>query len=176
MAALERQQQADNKVSTLQVRIEALQKSERQLQTTVATELALRNQCEQQLETVKVNAQKTLSESEANKSQLEKELALMAAQYQHYEQQATQKNQQLEQHVYELQQQLSQQAASHEKIVQASELHANQSDTQLLQTQTELRLLQQRLESCLIENVELKATLQRPIQKRDVLRAKLKRY
>ncbi len=176
MAALERQQQAENKVSTLQVRLETLQKSERQLLTTVATELALRTQSEQQFEALKISTQKSLSESEANKSQLEKELALLAAQYQHHEQQSTQRNQQLEQQVFELQQQLVKQVASHELIVQASELHANQSDMQLLQAQTELRLLHQRLESCLVENAELKATLQRPIQKRDVLRAKLKRY
>lgn len=172
ISALTRQQHAENHVSTLEVRLEKLQQSERDLQTTVATETALRAQLEQQLEVVTLQSQKNLADAEAGRSQLEKELALLAAQYQRHEQQFQQQQQQLELKVYEQQQQIVAQTA----LINTSESYTHQAERALLQAQTELRLVQQRLNEALRDNAELSATLQRPIQKRDVLRAKLKRY
>ncbi|MBH1969863.1 hypothetical protein FK216_01465 [Moraxellaceae bacterium AER2_44_116] len=176
IAALERLQHADNQMTHLQAKIDVLKESERQLQTTLATESALRSQSEQQLEAVRLHSQKALSDVETLKSQLEKELALLAAQYQHSEQQFNEKNQQLEQQLQQQHQDFVAQSHAQQQFLQASELRATQTDMQLLQAQTELRMTQQRLENCLLENMALKATLQRPIQKRDVLKAKLKRY
>ena len=57
----------------LQAQIETLKSSERQLQTHLATEQALRTQADQQLETVRLNSQKALADVEITKSQLEKD-------------------------------------------------------------------------------------------------------
>lgn len=176
IAALERLQKSENKMTLLQAQTETLKSSERQLQTHLATEQALRTQADQQLETVRLNSQKALADVEITKSQLEKELALLAAQYQHVEHQFNEKNQQLEQQLQHQQQEFSAQNVLQQQLLQACELRTTQSDMQLLQAQTELRLTQQRLENCLLENLSLKETLQRPVQKRDVLKAKLKRF
>lgn len=176
IAALERLQKQENQMTHLQAQIDTLKTSEQQLKTQVATEKALRTQSEQQLETLRVNTQKTMAELETHKSQLEKELALLAAEYQHTEQQLNDKNQQLVQQLHEQKEENHSIRQLQEQLIQSAELRAAQADIHLLEAQTELRLNQQRLDSCLAENMALKAALQKPMQKRDVLKAKLKRY
>lgn len=87
IAALERQQRAENLVQTLEAKLTQSQNSERLLQTQLATEIALRQQIEQQLSQSKQQS----SDFEQQKNQLEKEMALLAAQYQHQEQQLSEK-------------------------------------------------------------------------------------
>lgn len=172
IAALERQQHVENQLSVAEARIESLQSNEQKLKTMLATEQALRTQAEQQLAAAQQANEKAVAELKTGKNQLEKELALLAAQYQRAEQQAQQQNQQLVNQLDQQQHSFNQQLGLQEQTIQACESRALQLDMQLLQAQTELRLLQQRLGDCLLENSELK----RPANKRDALRAKLKRY
>ena len=172
IAALERQQHLENQLSVVEARIETTQASERKLQTVLATEQALRAQVQQQATINQQSYEKAVGDLDTAKNQLEKELALLAAQYQHTEQQAAQHIQNLQNQLAQQQHDFNRQLMTHEHTLQACEDRAAQQTVQLLQTQTELRLLQQQLVACLAENADLK----RASNKRDVLRAKLKRY
>lgn len=173
IAALERQQRAENLVQTLEAKLTQSQNSERLLQTQLATEIALRQQIEQQLSQSKQQS----SDFEQQKNQLEKEMALLAAQYQHQEQQLSEKNQHLERDFLEYKSNSQQQLAVYQQNLQACEIRLSHSDLQLLQAQNELRLLQQQLEATLQENALLKRqTANVGLSKRDALKAKLQRY
>lgn len=173
IAALERQQRAENLVQTLEAKLTQSQNSERLLQTQLATETALRQQVEQQLSQSKQQS----NDFEQQKNQLEKEMALLAAQYQHQEQQLTQKLQTLDRDFIDYKDKSQQQIGQYQQNLQACELRLSQSDMQLLQTQNELRLLQQQLEAAWQENALLKRqTASVGLSKRDALKAKLQRY
>lgn len=173
IAALERQQRAENLVQTLEAKLTQSQNSERLLQTQLATETALRQQIEQQLNQSKQQS----SDFEQQKNQLEKEMALLAAQYQHQEQQLSEKHQQIEREFADYKEHSQQQLAQYQHNLQVCELRLSQSDMQLLQTQNELRLLQQQLEATMQENALLKRqTANVGLSKRDALKVKLQRY
>ncbi len=100
-------------------------------------------------------------------------MALLVAQYTRNEQLLSEKTQTLEQQLIQQRQDFDAQLTQQAQTLQAYEMRISQSDMQLLQYQTELRLTQQQLENSLRENAALK---QNPNNKRDALRAKLKRY
>ena len=96
------------------------------------------------------------------------------AQYTRNEQLLHEKNQTLEQKISQQQHSFKEQQLQQTQTLQAYEIRVSQTDMQLLQTQTELRLTQQQLAHCLQENSLLK-TQTLPNNKREALRAKLKR-
>lgn len=176
IGALERQQAAENQVQDLEHKLTQTQKNERALQTQLSTEHALRQQEQQQAATFKQQSKQTLHELETVKNQLEREMALLVAQYTRNEQLLNDKNQQLEQQLIQQRQDNDAQAILQTQTLQAYEIRLSQTDIQLLQTQTELRLTQQQLENSLQENATLKHHQSYPANKREALRAKLKRY
>lgn len=173
ITALERQQHAENSVKTLEAQLNHSQHNERALQTQLATELALRQQTEQQ--------QKQLEQQhhdlEQHKHQLEKELALLAAQYQHQEQQLKQKFQQIEREFADYKTHTQQQLNQYSHHLQTSEQQRLQREAQHLQTQNELHLLQQQFDAMAQENKRLQQQNARVgLSKKEALKAKLQRY
>lgn len=171
--ALERQQKAENLVQDLEIKLQKSQQQAQNVQTQFSTEQALRQQEQQQLTTFKQQSKQTIHDLETLKNQLEREMALLVAQYTRNEQVLNEKTQAIEQQLIGQRQDFDAQLTQQAHTLQAYEMRISQSDMQLLQYQTELRLTQQQLENSLRENAALK---QNPNNKRDALRAKLKRY
>lgn len=174
IAALERQQKAENQVLNLEAKLTKSQQKEQALQSQLATEQALHQQEKQQLTSLQQQAKQSIAELESVKNQLERELALLVAQSARNEQLLYEKSQTLEQQITQQQQSFKEQQRQQTQTLQAYEIRNNQADMQLLQTQTELRLTQKQLAHCLQENSLLK-TKNIPANKREALRAKLKR-
>ncbi|MBK7301135.1 MAG: DNA-binding protein [Moraxellaceae bacterium] len=173
IGALERQQKAENLVQDLEIKLQKSQQQAQSLQTQLSTEKALREQEQQQLTTFKQQSKQTIHELETLKNQLEREMALLVAQYTRNEQLLNEKTQTLEQQLIQQRQDFDAQLTQQAQTLQAYEMRISQSDMQLLQYQTELRLTQQQLENSLRENASFKQSVN---NKRDALRAKLKRY
>lgn len=173
IGALERQQKAENLVQYLEFKLQKSQQQAQSTQTQLSTEKALREQEQQQLASLKQQSKQSIHELETLKNQLEREMALLVAQYTRNEQLVNEKTQNLEQQLLQQRQDFDAQLTQQAQTLQAYEMRISQSDMQLLQYQTELRLTQQQLENSLRENTALK---QNPNNKRDALRAKLKRF
>ncbi|MBK8327834.1 MAG: DNA-binding protein [Moraxellaceae bacterium] len=173
IGALERQQKAENMVQDLEIKLQKSQQQAQSTQTQLSTEKALREQEQQQLTTFKQQSKQTIHDLETLKNQLEREMALLVAQYTRNEQLVNEKTQTLEQQLIQQRQDFDAQLTQQAQTLQAYEMRISQSDMQLLQYQTELRLTQQQLENSLRENASFKQSVN---NKRDALRAKLKRY
>lgn len=170
-AALSALEQSGLRYQELEQRYAALEAGEREMLARLSSETALRQELESRLET----RQQAFNELDQARGQLEKELALLAAQY---------RNVELEQQrqTESLNRQLTEQRDHYEAVVRMQQQGLEDSEgrlalteMQLMETQTLLRLEQQRLASLQDENTRLKIESRHPLSKRDNLKARLRR-
>lgn len=172
IAAENAQQELLVQLTETRGQVEQLQATEKELLARAASESALRSQMEQQLQEQREHSARAMADLDGNRSQLEKEIAGLAAKYQHAAQQARQAADALEK-------QSEQHRATEAQLRQQledSERQTLDAERLVLQLQTELRLLQQRLAEVQEENTVLQRDSQRLPNRRDTVRARLKRF
>lgn len=170
-ATLEALEQRRQQFQALEQRHEALQAVERELITRLSGESSLRQELEQRL----AEQARLLGEAETARSQVEKELALLAAQYRHTEEE-------LQHRLTGVQDQLAREQEHHETVSALQARQLKESEDRLAQAemllaagQGEIRLLQQRMVALQEENLRLKLDAHKPANRRDTLKARLRR-
>lgn len=166
--ALEHQR---HRLEDLQARTEHLQTAEKELLSGLAAEQARRQEAESQLQ----QAVAARNEQEVLRTQVEKELALLAAQYQSAEQQWQTERETLSQRHDRASTLMTNRLQNTEQLLQSQEAQLLQTEMKLLEAQTEIRLLLQRLDGLQQENAVLRQQAHAPQNRRETLKARLRR-
>jgi hypothetical protein len=169
--AVQALEQQRHRLEDLQVRAEHLQAAEKELLSGLAAEQARRQEAENRLQ----QKEALLNEQETLRTQVEKELALLAAQYQGAEQQWQVERESLKQHQERESTLLTNRLQNTEQLLQAQETQLLQTEMKLLEAQTEIRLLLQRLGGLQQENAVLRQQAHAPQNRRETLKARLRR-
>jgi hypothetical protein len=169
--AVQALEQQRHRLEDLQVRAEHLQAAEKELLSGLAAEQARRQEAENRLQQKEV----VLNEQETLRTQVEKELALLAAQYQGAEQQWQIEREALNQRHDRESTLLASRLQNTEQVLQVQEAQLLQTEMKLLEAQTEIRLLLQRLDGLQQENAVLRQQAHAPQNRRETLKARLRR-
>ncbi|HEX5360279.1 MAG TPA: hypothetical protein VFW49_04210, partial [Fluviicoccus sp.] len=145
--------------------------AEKELLSGLAAEQARRQEAENRLQQKEV----VLNEQETLRTQVEKELALLAAQYQGAEQQWQIEREALNQRHDRESTLLASRLQNTEQVLQVQEAQLLQTEMRLLEAQTEIRLLLQRLDGLQQENAVLRQQAHAPQNRRETLKARLRR-
>lgn len=169
--AVQALEQQRHRLEDLQARTEHLQAAEKELLSGLAAEQARRQEAESQLQ----QAVAARNEQEVLRTQVEKELALLAAQYQSAEQQWQTEREALNQRYERESTLMTNRLQNTEQLLQSQEAQLLQTEKKLLEAQTEIRLLLQRLDGLQQENAVLRQQAHAPQNRRETLKARLRR-
>ncbi|RZU45283.1 plasmid replication DNA-binding protein KfrA [Fluviicoccus keumensis] len=169
--AVQALEQQRHRLEDLQARTEHLQTAEKELLSGLAAEQARRQEAESQLQ----QAVAARNEQEVLRTQVEKELALLAAQYQSAEQQWQTEREALNQRHERESTLMTNRLQNTEQLLQSQEAQLLQTEMKLLEAQTEIRLLLQRLDGLQQENAVLRQQAHAPQNRRETLKARLRR-
>ncbi|HEX5277996.1 MAG TPA: DNA-binding protein [Fluviicoccus sp.] len=169
--AVQALEQQRHRLEDLQSRTEHLQAAEKELLSGLAAEQARRQEAESQLQ----QAVAARNEQEVLRTQVEKELALLAAQYQSAEQQWQNERETLNQRHERESMLVANRLQNTEQLLQSQEGQLLQTEMKLLEAQTEIRLLLQRLDGLQQENAVLRQQAHAPQNRRETLKARLRR-
>ncbi|MDO8329245.1 MAG: DNA-binding protein [Fluviicoccus sp.] len=169
--ALSALEQSGLRYQELEQRYAALEAGERDMLARLSSETALRQELEVRLE----SRQQAFNELDQARGQLEKELALLAAQYRNVELEQQRQSDSLTRQLTEQREHYEAVLRMQQQGLEDSEGRLALTEMQLMETQTLLRLEQQRLASLQEENTRLKIESRHPLSKRDNLKARLRR-